>query len=438
MFAIVASVVMYMVGIIMTYRSTRNLFSIPMLVLYIWAFGLISGINRYMIEGQFLTSIVVGLASFSIGLGSRFFSMVLKFNFKRDLRIVTPQRLSIGIINKGKFKIVFGVSLALFLYAAFIILKRSPLLNPGLTKIEMVIPGMGPLLRLFKTGLPVLSIMSLTFAIQSHNFVDRVFTVLMFGITVLILMLTGYRGYVLWFGVLVAITIGYIKPRSRKLKFYVAVLLIIGIVAGLVVLYLTLGPGYKSFERSFRYLFWTKTTYEATYGLDYVLYSLVPENGFYMGETMFWDFEWIINELTQGVIFPNPHLSLGRYIPFLILGHENPYTVTTMLIGDLYANWGLLGVVLGCFFYGTVIEFLYIAILRAKKTIISLPFLAYLSWIFVHAASTGYPIAFFISEFFSLCLVYSIVILFYFYFYLPFIHKEQILSKKRRESNVHT
>lgn len=425
---VVGSVVMYMVGITLAYKASRNPFSILMFVLYIWGFVLIGGINYYIIEGHSLTPIVVGLSSIALGLGSRFSSLAAMFNPKRDLRNITPQQLSIGVANKTAFRLALGISLVLALFAAFIILRNSPLFNPEVLKIELVRPGMGPLMRLVKTGLPILSIMYLLIAMRSNKFSNWIFVGLVMGITVVALMLTGYKGFVLWFAVLVVIALSYLKPRSRQLKLTVAILLILGLAAGLAVLYLTPNPGQGSFRRSLNVL-WKRMTVEQTLGLDYVLYNLVPKHGFYYGLTMIWDFTRTVNDLTQGLIFPNPHPSLTNHLSNLIIGRQGPYAVTTMIMGDLYANWGLLGVLVGCFLYGFILEIIYIATLRMRrKTIIFFPFWLYSNWIFVQMASTGAPIAFFLSGVASLFMIYVLIIFSYTYFHFPFINQRQILK----------
>lgn len=419
MLIVAISVVMYILGITLVYRATRNLFSPPMFILYVWFFVMLGGINYYVTEGHSLTPAVVGLSSLFFGLGTEFAILSVKFKPKRELRDVSVQQLSWGITNKAVLKLTLIVSVILAFIAAFVILRNSPLFNPGMLKTELVRPGMGLFMRLARDGLPIFSLIWLLITMKENKLGNRIIAALMIGMTIIALMATGYKGFVLWFAVLIAIALSYLKPRSHQLKLTVAILLILGLIAGLVVVYLTPSPGQGSFWRSLNYL-WKRMTVEQTLGLDYVLYELVPTYGFYYGETMIWDFTWTVSDLTQEVIFPNPHPSLTNHIANLMIGHRSNYAVTTMIMGDLYANWGLFGLIIGCFLYGFILGILYVAILGMKKTIIFLPFWAYFSWIFVHAASTGAPIAFFLSQFASLCLIYIVLFSTFTYFYLPF------------------
>lgn len=437
MLVIAVSVVMYILGITLTYRATRNLFSPPMFVLYTWFFVLIGGINYYMTEGHYLTPLVAGLSSMSLSLGLRFFSLSANFCPKRDTHNITPQQLSSGVTNITALRLAFIISLGLTLIPAFIILRNSPLLNSEVTKTELVRPGQGPLVRLYRDGLPILTVMWILIAMKTNKFRSWFDAGLIIGITGLVLLLTGYKGFVLWFAVLLAIVFGYLKPHVRQWKLMVITLLFIGLTAALGVIYLTPSPGYHSFKRSLSYL-WKRMTVEQTLGLDYVLYTLVPSYGFYHGETMMWDFTWTVSDLTQGIIFPNPHPSLTNHIANLMIGHRSIYAVTTMIMGDLYANWGLLGVIIGCFLYGGILEALYLRTVKMKKSIVFFPFWAYLNWIFVQMASTGSPIAFFLSQFSSLVLIYILIIAFYTYFCLPFMNRSLILKRGVGDTHAKT
>lgn len=424
------SAVMYLIGIALCYRATRNLLSSSMFVLYIWFFILIGGINYCLVEGHLLTPIVVGFAALSFGLGTKLATIFVGFKPKQELRGVSAQQLSWGIIGKEIFKIAIVTTMFLALVAAFIILRNSPLLSPGMLKTGLIRPGQGPLVRLFRDGLPILAVMWVLLAIKAGKPRSWIGAGLVIVITSVVLMLTGYKGFVLWFVVLLAVALGYLKPHSRHVKLTVGILLVVGLIVGLTVIYLTPSPGQGSFRDSLNSL-WKRMTVEQTLGLDYVLYKLVPIHGFYYGETAIWDFTWTISDLTQGIIFPLPHPSLTNHIANLIAGYKTHYAVTTMIMGDLYANWGLIGVIIGCILYGFILGILYTVILRMKKTIIFFPFWAYLSWIFVRAASTGAPIAFFLSQFASLCLVYLTLLSIYTYLYLPFAKR---LGMKRREN----
>ena len=434
---VIISSVMYLIGIVLAYRATRNILSIPMFVLYIWGFVLMGGLNYYIVEGHPLTPMVAGLSSLLLGLGTKFGTSMAKFKPKRELYDASPRQLSWGITNKAAFKGALVISVLLASASAFIILRNSPLLNPGMLKTELVRPGMGPLMRLARDGLPILSVIWLLIAMKTNKVKDWIIVGLVMGITVLALMLTGYKGFVLWFMVLVAIVIGYLKPRSRKIKLFGSIMLAIGILVALSVSYLTPSPGQGSFGDSLNFLE-KRITVEQTLGLDYVIYNLVPYHGFYYGETMIWGFTWTVSDLTQGVIFPNPHPSLTNHIANLMIGHRSIYAVTTMIMGDLYANCGFLGVIIGCFLYGFILGILYVAILRMKKIIIFFPFWVYLSWIFVHMASTGAPIAFFLSQFASLILIYILIIAFYTYFCLPFMSHRQILEREVGDTHAKT
>jgi len=261
-------------------------------------------------------------------------------------------------------------------------------------------------------------------ALQKKRKMERYVAILMIIITSVCLTLLGYKGYTLWFVILVLITIGYLNHMSHRSISILFFLLILAILSSLFVTYFT-NPVARSGSFSTIILsLWNRLTREQTLGLEYVVYSLIPTYGLYYGETFFWDFTWTIHDLSQGVFFTRPHPSLTTYISILMTGYEKYYAVTTMIIGDFYANWGLVGIVIGCFLYGWLVTNLYIIVLHVKKGIILFPFWIYLSWIFVQMAATGAPIAFFLSELFSLLLSYTFFSVVYIYFHFLLNRKE--------------
>ena len=413
------TILIYLISFIIVYKSIGNLFSIPTLILGVWGFVLIGGLEYYILNSHILLPIIVALSALSFSFGVKYSAISFKFNPKRVLHNPKFHQVFLETGNFITLKLAIGTSMILILFIfTSKFLPVSPILNPSVLRIEVVQPGMGPFFRLIKVGLPLLSIMYFLIAVKRKRKAEWLVTILMFVITSICLMLFGYKGYVLWFIVLALITFGYLEPRSRRLIIISIILLIVGILTSLFVLYFTNSAARSGSFNTMIQLLWRRVTYEQTLGLDYVVYSLVPRYGFYYGETMVWDFTWTVSDLSQGVFFSHPHQSLTGYIPTLILGYESLYGATTMVIGDFYANWGLLGTIMGCFLYGWLSGILYIIILlRSKKGLILFPFWANLSWIFVQMASTGAPIAFFLSEFFSLFLFYVFFALVYVYFY---------------------
>jgi len=420
MSVILFSAIVYVIGVLFAYRATQSLFSPPMFVLYIWCFALIGGINYYIANQHSLTPIIAGLSAISLGLGSRYVSIIANFRPKQEVRNISPQRLFVGLTNTTALNLALVLSLTLALVSAFIVLRRSPLLIDT-AKTELVQPGMGPLARLFTAGLPILSIIWLLRATRMGNLKGLITASLVIIMTMTTLMLTGFKGFVLWFWIFLIVTLGYLKPRGRKVFLATVLGVILGVSSAVVIAYLRPYPCQGSL-RAAVFFVWERITIRETLGIDYILHELVPRHGFYYGETMVWDLSSQISELTQGVVFPNPHPSFTDYVADLITGRRGPSNATTMIIGDLYANWGLLGVIAGCFLYGNVLEAIYLAIVRMKKSVISLPFWAYLSFIFIQMASTGSPIGFFLSRFVSLMLVYLVIITSYTFFWFPFMN----------------
>jgi len=87
-------------------------------------------------------------------------------------------------------------------------------------------------------------------------------------------------------------------------------------------------------------------------------------------------------------IAPGPDLSFAGFLNSLLYQDPDMIGTTITIVGELYANFGITGVILGMFLSGVTMQALYINFIRGKKRILRVAFFVYLSvsmaWVVTH------------------------------------------------------
>ena len=115
-------------------------------------------------------------------------------------------------------------------------------------------------------------------------------------------------------------------------------------------------------------IIWARLTSGAVDGLSYIIGGYVEKNGYQLGLTYYNDIMSIMSKLG---LTSTQYVSLGEEIATNLLGERyNGERAAVYYVGELYYNFGLVGVLLGSIAIGYMLQFLYITTLRSRKDII--------------------------------------------------------------------
>ena len=110
------------------------------------------------------------------------------------------------------------------------------------------------------------------------------------------------------------------------------------------------------------------------------------------------------------------------------------FTLVTTTFGDLYADFGLLGICVGMLIYGMITELLYIRMLRGYKDYFMLGVFCYVQWVILSAHIGGDLFGILANKGASLAIFVLVVTFIYAVFSLPTGRISIIIPKRLRAS----
>jgi oligosaccharide repeat unit polymerase len=352
-------------GSFLIWKANRDIFSPNFLILIVWIFNFTGGIIISLTEAHYFTVFLISLGVFSFGLGSYFCTAIMRFKPIKELENYRKKPITFMFSKSINFAVLLiSFFLTLILAILYFHYAGIPLFSKDVSTIRInTAAGKGLFIRAIDTFLPVLMLLSF---MGMKGYKSKGLKLLFCIITVtniIAAIFIGTRGqvimYVLLFILLYSLTISRI--RISKLVFLVIFFLIFA---------LFLQMRYADWRSSsiwvhLRILF-SRFTVSQVLGLDFIVYYLVPQSGFSLGEVLLNDFKGFLYTLRVVNTYTPPFW----VILFELMYGKNPrgsFIMTTTPVGDLYLDFGMVGVVLGMFMLGNLSQMLYIYTLRSRK-----------------------------------------------------------------------
>ena len=403
---------LYVTGIAMTRRSSGSVITWPMVVQFYLGQYVAGGIYFGITWNHWLSLYLPALGSVAFGFGA----MIASASRLR-LKTTTAIKEDVsGHIVWPSYAIATGLTGAFSVGAVALLLAlRGTPLSGTVSKID-VAAGLGPLMRISTTGLPLTAVFLLLLKERlSRRWVNLVL-VLFILLASAQLTLLGYKGFVFDMVLLLILSMAYIQ-RGKVSKKAVTILVILAVVSALGVLYLQPGPSHSSFGMAVKMLV-KRFSIDAALGLDYLIYSYPPSYR-YGGETLVWDFTSAISEITQGTVFSNDQVVFTRLLHNQFFNSTSRYALTIGLVGDMYANFGIVGVVVGMFLFGIVMNAIHSCIQTQHSEALFWPLPLWTAFTLAQASSTGSVMWAVVSRLFSFALVYVPFLVTYVFLSLP-------------------
>ena len=144
----------------------------------------------------------------------------------------------------------------------------------------------------------------------------------------------------------------------------------------------------------------------ATDGLHYIIHTYEPRVGLQLGSTIINDIQSLFGKLGIPVFSDQ---SLGQQIAKDLLGQRyNGEQAAVTLAGELYLNFGYLGLIIGSVAIGSLLQWIYVTSLKSKANFLRAIFLAYTQAITLMVL--GGPV-------FSMAFDYAIFLAFFYFFW---------------------
>ena len=377
---VIISGLLFVMGALLVFKATRNVFSSCFLAIGIWLFIYTGGIILFLTKGHVLTPLIISIGVLSFGFGTIISTGYLRFKPAQELTRFRESTfcsfLKTNQIFFASLVLVFLISVTMIAY--FFYQAGIPLLHPdGPALRTEAVAGRGLLFRAFLTFLPVITLMSYLYMRTVRTLGSKIFFVIcgITGIASVILMASRAAGLIFLLPFLVLYGLVARKPRLRTL--IVAFLLLVVTALGFQSLYME-GRG-LALEDALLMLLARMTTVQAI-GIDFIIHNLVPQQGLFLGEVAWLDFQGVLSTLRilpeHPVTFPVKLFELyTQVVP------RAAFTLSQTPIGDFYADFGIAGVLVGMFLFGVISQILYIKTLRWGKDYFILPALVYLQYV---------------------------------------------------------
>jgi oligosaccharide repeat unit polymerase len=335
------------------------------LILIVWIFNFTGGIIISLTEARYFTVFLISLGVFSFGLGSYFCAAIMRFKPIQELENYRKKPITFMFPKSTTFAaLLISFFLTLILVILYFHYVGIPLFNKDVTTVRInTAGGKGLFIRAIDTFLPVLMLLSF---MSMKGYKSKGLKLLFCIITatnIIVAIFIGTRGqvimYVLLFILLYSLTIS--KIRIRKLVFLVIFFLIFAFF---------FQTKYADWRSSSIWvhlrIFFSRFTVSQVLGLNFIVYYLVPQSGFSLGEVLLNDFKGFLYTLRVVNTYTPPYW----VILFELMYGKDPrgsFIMTTTPVGDLYLDFGMIGVVLGMFMLGNLSQMLYIYTLRSRK-----------------------------------------------------------------------
>jgi hypothetical protein len=373
------------INLLIAYKISDRLFNflnLSQLVLTLNLSGiLIASSVVQSFDNIYLTSIYIVLYSFLFNLGVIIFNVSYRGRVK--LFYDYENENYIRLIRKHSLLPVL-FSFIVFLIAAsyFFVSKGVPLLENDLYFArKSYTEGSIIFYRIFLYAMPVISSVSVAYYLLIGNNIAKYLAIFSFLVTSLVLLMLGYKGFVLWFIVLIMMVFSLYKKSNYKHYFY---LLFIGFSTALIITQATYG--YEVYDAILKVF--ERATVTASGGYRILIEEYLP--------------------LHAGDVFEG---QLQQYLTVWKFGNYsdlalNEMSLTITSVGAAIFHFGLPGLLIMPIFIGYVGQYFDCKALQYKYTPINAVFFIYMTYVLIGFTARGYIYNIFLLPILSLCITW--------------------------------
>lgn len=371
------SIIIFVIGYYFIYVNTKNTLS------YISIFALF--VLPVIIGAVEEISFLLAISIFGVGVGGLIFNTFKGKRFSYKLKNFKNDQISYGYYSSASFDyallllfLVCSIGSIYYFYVVGISLFADEVGLQRLTARHSV-SGSYLFQRLFRVILPIICIILYIRYDQGlmNTRISKYLTITAFLITSSFLVFTGLRGNLITFiftPILILIGIFGDKFSLKRILFFFT----IAFAGGLLITSLM----YNSLDVIFLFsLIIERLTSGASDGITYVYFDVLDSGNYYFGVTWWND----ILSLFSKIFSQNDDvLNFSAYIAKQMLGENyNGEQAAVYIFGEFYANFGMVGVLLGSLLVGCFMQFIYIFTFYIKKTLINVAFMIYFQAILI-------------------------------------------------------
>jgi len=386
MILVILSIFIFIIAASIGWKATKNTLSPIFISMGLFFLFYIGGIIYFINNHHYLTPLYISIGVLLYSLGTFTASGFAHFNPEVELKNFKQKPFFEIFPSKKIFFIslisVFIISVILiFLYYYY----TGILLFKEQAERTILHGGNGIFFRGMTTFLPLILLMTYLFQKITKKFSIKLFWWIVMATSLVSIFLYGSRGLALRFLIPFLLLYSLIRTKYVKRKIVIILLIFILIAIGFQYLY----PEYQNSSSTQAFtIFFNRLTVDQVKGIDYIIYKLVPDQGLFMGKRLIIDFRGILSTLRivpREVTFEEWLFRKmdPRYIK------EAMFTISTTTIGDLYVDFGIIGIIFGMYFYGLIAQSLYIKSIRGTKNIFLLVVYSYLQYILIAAHIGG-------------------------------------------------
>jgi oligosaccharide repeat unit polymerase len=429
---VVISGALVIAGSLMAWRANRNWLSPIAVTVGVFLLFYIGGLFYFFTQTHALTSLYIALGIFFYGLGALLVACQKSFRPLSERRSFSAARFTnVFPTRKALFASLWITSLfSVVLGAEYFYKAGIPLLTEwsSLVRTEAT-AGKGIYLRSLQTFLPLAILITFLYHKCYRTRALAVLMLLLLALFGLYVIAYGARGMAISSFVPLLFALGVLY--ERKVAGRVITLIVALLLAGLAFQYTYFGYRDLSFSESVA-VFAGRLTIQQVEALDYLIYDVIPLRGFYLGEVHKIGLMGIL-----GVFRIVPYRApFGEILFQMKAGGQAPtrFTLVTTTFGDLYADFGPLGICVGMLIYGMITQLLYIKTLRGYKDPFMLTILCYLQYIILSAHIGGEIFGILAGKGVSLAIFALLVTFLYVAFALPTGRVSIMIPRRPRAS----
>lgn len=361
----------YILALFISYKASKNIFA-PLFIFSMFAFPATMSAKPYVAE-----ILVIGVLCLNIG-GYMIAKIIV-----RDIKCST--------IKYQKSMIKSGYRENRFLLIGFIIYCFTAIVissyyfskvgislfadEVGLARLTARhnVSGSYIFQRFFRVLLPIMCIFYylLQFNSDTRKYYKTFILVALILITSSLLVFTGLRGNLITFmftPFLIATGLATEKTGTKS----ILMLFLLALLGGVLITKLMYGDIQLV---DIFFLIVARLSGAATDGIEYSVYSDIPRHGYYFGQTYLDD---LLSMASKLKIIDSDAMNYSAYTASKLLGSRyNGEAAAIYFAGELYANFSIIGVIIGSLIMGAIVNYFYIKTLIMPKTIIRLSFMAY-------------------------------------------------------------
>lgn len=372
------SFIFYIFGIFLTYVSVRNFLSFKILFL-IWTFPAAVSAYSEVFYIMSLAAFFFGMGAFAYNTASFASTKKLLINYRNQKFEMSyrPGQAFISIIFL--LSVIFIGASIFYFYSVGISLFGDEVGFDRLVNRHAV-SGSYIYQRIFRVFLPIICLVyfCMGYSESYKKYYKRLIFILLVLISFLFLVFTGMRGNTLIFMFFPFLVLFGYLPSGTSSFLLILRITFVTFISGMIVSK-AMYPELPLSELLL--LIFARVTTGATDGISYMVTIDVPINGFYFGETYFNDFMSLFSKL--GLTF-NEYMTYGSYLAQSMLGDRyNNEQASIFFSGELFANFGYPGVIVGSFIVGALLQAIYLKTLKTRKDVVLTPILSYFSALFL-------------------------------------------------------